>query len=159
MSFYEFIALILAGTAVAISAAALLLTFLWNRKQASFMAAQKLVNESQQVLNEKAILDSKMSAENGLKAIIDIELIDEKVCVSNNGECDAYNIHLFFEKDNVILPSELEDKHPIKRLRPGKQVLFVASVYGEDIFAIKVKATWDDDFSHDNEIEHDLFVN
>ncbi|MFN9069078.1 MAG: hypothetical protein ACK5V3_17780, partial [Bdellovibrionales bacterium] len=144
------IANVISGLALVTSAAALVITHNFNRRQKSLL-------ESQEKLNNILLSKELQSTENDKKAELGATFIragsrgSYRLKVWNKGKCAARNIVVTFPEGNNIIPhSELKSKTPIISLEPQTGVEFLAAIHMGTEPKQLIGLAWDDDMTKGN---------
>lgn len=144
------IANVISGLALVTSAAALVITHNFNRRQKSLL-------ESQEKLNNILLSKELQSTENDKKAELGATFIKTgsrgsyRLKIWNKGKCAARNVVITFPEGNDIIPdSELRSKTPIISLEPQTGVEFLAAIHMGTEPKQVINLTWDDDIATGN---------
>ena len=138
MTSYEILTLLISTLAVFVAVISLIRTRSISEKQLKLEKITAELSKKQlQQIKEKELAEEK--------AYIDVEFVDSgdnnQIILTNHGYSEAKDVKLkIYGEYNPLIPSEYEEKFPVKLLRPGKFVtLWAADEFGTpDNYEIEV---------------------
>ena len=141
---------IVAGLALLLSAYATWKTVQFNKRQQSLIESQKMLNQR---LLEKEDAESAEEKKADLNAaFIRLGSNRYRFKIWNQGRATARNVSLDFpERNDFLIPDDINSKFPMERLDRYQSVELIASVHLGTKSKHAIKLCWADDFSDKNE--------
>ncbi|WP_313457995.1 hypothetical protein [Stenotrophomonas sp.] len=141
---------VIATAALALSAFATWMTFLFNRRQ-------KKLAETQDLLNRLLLAKESGEANNAKKAYLDARFKKlgsntYRLRVFNKGKTDARNVRLEpLEGTDCLIQFDIDFKFPLEQMEPHQSVDLIAAVDYDTQSKQPVRLIWSDDHSDHNE--------
>lgn len=140
----------IAAAALALSAFATVMTFLFNRRQ-------KKLNETQEELNRLLMAKESGEATNAKKADLGASFNKlgsnkYRLKVFNKGKAVARNVRLEpLEGTDCLIQSDIDSKFPLEHMEPHQSVDLIAAVHMGTQGKQPVRLIWSDDHKDHNE--------